>query len=53
MAWPLAVNAVRGVNIKMHMEGYRARTCDVLLGPPLQEVVVGYVKVAPKVAVSP
>lgn len=40
------MQAVRGVSLKMHKEGFKARTCIVqLLGD--EEVMVGFVKVGP------
>ncbi|KAL8733330.1 MAG: hypothetical protein Q9166_002154 [cf. Caloplaca sp. 2 TL-2023] len=47
MTWGLAIKAMRGVNMKMHMEGFKARSCNVQIGT--DDVRIGYVKVTPRV----
>lgn len=52
MTWGQAIEVVRAVNMKMHLDGFKVRSCEVQLGDG--GLAVGYVKVAPRrVAGSP
>ncbi|KAL8849950.1 MAG: hypothetical protein Q9221_005056 [Calogaya cf. arnoldii] len=46
LTWGIALEVTRGVNLKMHTEGFKARTCIVRTGGD-KEIVVGFVEVGP------
>ncbi|KAL8915783.1 MAG: hypothetical protein Q9172_006671 [Xanthocarpia lactea] len=46
MTWDWAIKGVSGLNYILHVDGFKARTCDVRAG--VSNMVIGFVKVGPE-----